>query len=74
MQLFQLMRQYISWLNFQGHVFEIIAYLANMTADYDFLDRTEKSMYELEAGAKFLENLSLFHSLWDHWICTLVRM
>ena len=39
-------------IKFQGHVFEIIAYLANMTADYDFLIG-QKSMYELEAGANF---------------------
>ena len=43
-------------IKFQGHVFEIIAYLANMTADYDFLIG-QKSMYELEAGANF-RNLS----------------
>ena len=36
-------------IKFQEHVFEIIAYLANMTADYDFLIG-QKSMYELEAG------------------------
>ena len=39
-------------IKFQGHVFEIIAYLANMTADHDFLIG-QKSMYELEAGANF---------------------
>ena len=43
-------------IKFQGHVFEIIAYLANMTADYDFLIG-QKSMCELEAGANF-RNLS----------------
>ena len=43
-------------IKFHGHVFEIIAYLANMTADYDFLIG-QKSMYELEAGANF-RNLS----------------
>ena len=43
-------------IKFQGHVFEMIAYLANMTADYDFLIG-QKSMYELEAGANF-RNLS----------------
>ena len=43
-------------IKFQGHVFEIIAYLANMTADYNFLIG-QKSMYELEAGANF-RNLS----------------
>ena len=43
-------------IKFQGYVFEIIAYLANMTADYDFLIG-QKSMYELEAGANF-RNLS----------------
>ena len=43
-------------IKFQGHVFEIIASLANMTADYDFLIG-QKSMYELEAGANF-RNLS----------------
>ena len=43
-------------IKFQGHVFEMIAYLANMTADYDFLIG-QKSMYELEAGPSF-RNLS----------------
>ena len=43
-------------IKFQGHVFEIVAYLANMAADYDFLIG-QKSMYELEAGANF-RNLS----------------
>ena len=43
-------------IKFQGHEFEIIAYLANMTVDYDFL-MGQKSMYELEAGANF-RNLS----------------
>ena len=32
--------------------FEMIAYLANITADYDFLIG-QKSMYELEVGASF---------------------
>ena len=45
-------------IKFQGHVFEMIAYLANMIADYDFLIG-QKSMYELEAGSSF-RNLS-FH-------------
>ena len=45
-------------IKFQGHVFEMIAYLANMTADYDFLIG-QRSMYELEAGPNF-RNLS-FH-------------
>ena len=43
-------------IKFQGCVFEITAYLANMTADYDFLIG-QKSMYELKAGANF-RNLS----------------
>ena len=43
-------------IKFQGHVFEMIAYLANMTGDYDFLIG-QKSMYELEAGPSF-RNLS----------------
>ena len=45
-------------IKFQGHVFKIIAYLAKMTADFDFLVG-QKSMYELEEGPNF-RNLS-FH-------------
>ena len=45
-------------IKFLGHVFEIIAYLANMTAAFDFLIGS-KSMYELEGGPN-CRNLS-FH-------------
>ena len=47
-------------IKFQGHVFEIIAYLANMTADFDFLIG-QKSMYESEGGPNFRTFFFLFH-------------
>ena len=39
-------------IKFQGHTFEIIAYLATMSTDFDFLIG-QKSMYELEGGLDF---------------------
>ena len=39
-------------INFHGHVFEYVAYLANITQDYDFIVG-QKSMYEQEGGANF---------------------
>ena len=49
-------------IKFQGHVFERIAYLANMTVDYDFLIG-QKSMYELEAGANFRNVFSVYYEI-----------
>ena len=39
-------------ITFEGHVFEIIAYLVNATANYDFFIG-HKAMYELEGGPNF---------------------
>ena len=39
-------------LNFGGHVFEIVAYLIDMTEKYDFV-MGQKTMYELEGGPHF---------------------
>ena len=43
-------------MQFHGHVFEFIAYLVEITQDFDFIIG-QKSMYELEATANF-RNLS----------------
>ena len=39
-------------INFGGHVFEITAYLLDMTEQYDFVIG-QKTMYELEGGPHF---------------------
>ena len=39
-------------ITFEGHVFEIIAYIVNATANYDFFIGN-KTMYELEGGPNF---------------------
>ena len=39
-------------IKFEGHVFEVIAYLVEMLQDYDFV-LGQKTMYELEGGPNF---------------------
>ena len=39
-------------INFGGHIFEIVAYLLDMTEQYDFVIG-QKTMYELEGGPHF---------------------
>ena len=54
-------------IRFHGHVFEFIAYLADMSETFDFVIG-QKSMYELEATVDY-NNLAFTFLKRSHFLC-----